>query len=243
MLLKVSVKLNKEGIKKIRQQIEKELNSQIQMGVSDLRKDSEKFLEIVLKNREELGTDSLRFGLEEFSEIPNIQINARSILKDLKIHGCISDSSNIDVTGKMDIYLTMDGIDYFKDKERKQLEQKSVNTININGSGNNTYVQQETVNSTQTQTITMESIDFEKVAEFVKNVKKYDPMLEAEYGEQAAEVREKLDEISSLVQKKDNPGRIKTLLIELKNLSIGIAGSLIASGISAGINNLLMHWR
>lgn len=221
--------------------MEKELNRQIQIGVSDLRKDSEKFLEIVLREREKIGEDALSFGLEDFKEIPNIQMNIKSILDDLKIHGCISDNSSMYVTGEMDIYLTIEGIEYFKDKERmNQPDQMSSNVTNFYGPVNNMQMQQGTVNSTQTQTISTESIDFEKVAEFIERVKKYDPLLEDEYGEQAADVREKLDEISSLVQKKESPGKIKSLLMELKNLSVGVGGSLIATGIVEGIRLLFM---
>jgi len=239
--LSVSINFNKEGIEKIRKQMKKELNRQIQIGVSDLRKDSEKFLEIVLKKREEIGEDALRFGLEDFSAIPNIQMNIKTILDDLKIHGCISQNSSMFISGEMDIYLTMEGIEYFRDKERvNQVEQMSGNVTNFYGPVSNMQMQQGTVNSTQTQTITTESVDFDKVAEFVEKVKKYDPLLEDEYGEQATEVWEKLDEISSLVQKKENPGRIKSLLIELKNLSVGMTGSLIATGIVEGIKLLFM---
>ena len=49
--------------------------------------------------------------------------------------------------------------------------------------------------------------------------------------ENALEIRNKIDEIEDLVQKKENPSRIKTLLSDIKNLSIGVTGSLIASGI------------
>lgn len=218
--------------------MEKELNRQIQIGVSDLRKDSEKFLEIVLKKREEIGEDALSFGLEDFREIPNIQMNIRTILDDLKIHGCIGDNSSMFITGEIDIYLTIEGIEYFKNKEG--IEQMNSNVTNFYGPVNNMQMQQGTVNSTQTQTITTESVDFDKVAEFVEKVKKYDPLLDDEYGEQAIVVREKLEEISSLVQKKENSGRIKSLLIELKNLSVGITGSLIATGIVEGIKLLFM---
>lgn len=239
--MSVSIKFNKQGIEKIRKQMEKELNRQIQIGVSDLRKDSEKFLEIVLKKRDETGKDALNFGTEDFREIPNIQMNIGTILDDLKIHGCIGDNSSMCITGEIDIYLTMEGIEYFKDKEGiKQVEQMGGNVTNFYGTVNNMQMQQGTVNSTQTQTITTESIDFDKVAEFVEKVKKYDSLLEDEYGEQATEVREKLDEISSLVQKKENYGRIKSLLIELKNLSVGVGGSLIATGIVEGIKLLFM---
>lgn len=236
--MSVSIKFNKQGIEKIRKQMEKELNRKIQIGVSDLRKDSEKFLEIVLKKRDETGEDALNFGTEDFREIPNIQMNIGTILDDLKIHGCIGDNSSMCITGEIDIYLTMEGIEYFKDKEG--IKQMNGNVNYFYGPVNNMQMQQGTVNSTQTQTITTESIDFDKVAEFVEKVKKYDPLLEDEYGEQATEVREKLDEISSLVQKKENPGKIKSLLMELKNLSVGVGGSLIATGIVEGIKLIFM---
>lgn len=239
--MSVSIKFNKQGIEKIRKQIEKELNHQIQIGMGGLRKDSEKFLEIVLKAREEIGEDALSFGVEDFNEIPNIQMNVRTILDDLKMHGCISDSSSMFISGEMDIYLTMEGIEYFNDKERiNQGIQMNNNTNNFYGSVTNMQMQQGTVNSTQTQTITTETVDFEKVEEFVEKVKKFDPLLEDEYGEQATEVREKLSEISSLAQKKENPGRIKSLLMELKNLSVGVGGSLIATGIVEGIKLLFI---
>lgn len=141
--MSVSIKFSKQGIEKIRKQMEKELNRQIQMGVSDLRKDSEKFLEIVLKKREEIGKDALSFGLEDFREIPNIQINIGTILDDLKIHGCIGDNSLKCVTGEIDIYLTMEGIEYFKYKERvNQVEQMSGNVTNFYGSVNSVCLAQ-----------------------------------------------------------------------------------------------------
>ena len=170
--MSVSIKFNKQGIEKIRKQMERELNRQIQIGVSDLRKDSEKFLEIVLREREKIGEDALSFGLEDFKEIPNILQNIKTILDDLKMHGCISDNSSMYVTGEMDIYLTMEGIEYFKDK--KGVEQMSSNVNNFYGPVNNMQMQQGTINSTQTQTITTESVDFDKVAEFVEKIKKYD---------------------------------------------------------------------
>ncbi len=69
------------------------------------------------------------------------------------------------------------------------------------------------------------------MAEIIEKIKKYDSFLDDEYGENALEIRNKIDEIEDLVQKKENPSRIKTLLSDIKNLSIGVTGSLIASGI------------
>ena len=116
----------------------------------------------------------------------------------------------------------------------------SNNTNNFYGNITNMQFQQGTVNSTQTQKITsMETIDFDKVSEFVAKIKRYDSLLENEFGDKATEVRQKITEIETLVQKKENPSTIKLLLIELKNLSIGVAGSLIATGIVEGIKLLL----
>ena len=56
-------------------------------------------------------------------------------------------------------------------------------------------------------------------------------MLDAEFGADATELREKVEEISTLVHKQENPSKIKVLLGDIKNLAIGVGGSLIASGI------------
>ena len=76
-----------------------------------------------------------------------------------------------------------------------------------------------------------EAVDYAEVAEIIQKIKKYDSFLDDEYGENALEMRNKIDEIEDLVQKEENPSRIKALLNDIKNLSIGVAGSLIASGI------------
>lgn len=56
-------------------------------------------------------------------------------------------------------------------------------------------------------------------------------MFDSEFGEKATELRNKLDSIEELVRNKNNPSRIKELLLDVKNLALGTAGSLIASGI------------
>lgn len=115
----------------------------------------------------------------------------------------------------------------------------SKNTNNFYGNVSNMQLQQGTVNSTQMVT-SVEAIDFEKVAEFVAKVKKYDSFLEDEFGDKATEVRKKITELETLAKKGENPSKIKMLLIELKNLSVGVGGSLIATGIVEGIKLFLM---
>ena len=202
-----------------------------------LRKDSAKFLEILLKKRGELGQDAISCDINEFMEIPNVKFNVKVILDDLKLCGCITKASSMYISGRLEVYLTMEGIDYFKDKEKQYQEARMSNiTNNFCGNVSNIQLQQGTVNSTQTQTITdMETVDFDKVSEFVAKIKRYDPLLEDEFGDKATEVRQKITEIDTLVQKKENPSKVKMLLMELKNLSVGVAGSLIATGIVEGI--------
>ena len=86
----------------------------------------------------------------------------------------------------------------------------------------------------------VETLDFDRVSEFVTKIKKYDSLLEDEFGDKAMEVRQKITEIDALVQKKENPSKVKMLLMDLKNLSIGVTGSLIATGIVEGIKLLFI---
>lgn len=60
-------------------------------------------------------------------------------------------------------------------------------------------------------------------------------MFDAEFGDKASELREKIAGLEELIEKRENPSKIKMLLTELKNLAIGVTGSLIASGIVAQI--------
>ena len=92
--MSISVKLNKNGIKKLQRELEQEMKKRtiVREGVG-LRKDSEKFLKIVLEKREENGSDIVTCTLDMFSEIPNIEFNVGNIMDDLKLHNCISSNS------------------------------------------------------------------------------------------------------------------------------------------------------
>lgn len=131
------------------------------------------------------------------------------------------------------VVLTMDGIEYFEEKERTIKEKVSNvnnNTNNFYGEVNGVQIQQGTINSTQTQNVSS-GFDYENIIEIVNKIRKYDAMFDEEYGQLAVEMRDKLSEIEGLLKKRENPPRIKALLIDIKNLSMGVAGSVIASGI------------
>ena len=208
--MSISVKLNKNGIKKLQRELEQEMKKRtiVREGVG-LRKDSEKFLKIVLEKREENGSDIVTCTLDMFSEIPNIEFNVGNIMDDLKLHNCISSNSTVFISGEVQVILTIDGIEYFKEKEIQMKENQRItnNTNNFYGEVTGVQIQQGTVNSSQSQSVN-QGFDYAEVAEIIQKIKKYDSLLDEE-----------------------NPSRIKALLNDIKNLSIGVAGSLIASGI------------
>ena len=231
--MSISVKLNKKGIKKLQKELEQEMKKRTIVGESvGLRKDSEKFLKIVLEKRKENGSDIITCTLDIFNEIPNIEFNVGNIMDDLKLHNCISGNSTVFISGEVQVILTIDGIEYFKEKEIQMRENQRItnNTNNFYGEVTGVQIQQGTVNSSQSQSVN-QGFDYAEVAEIIEKIKKYDSFLDDEYGENALEIRNKIDEIEYFVQKKENPSRIKTLLSDIKNLSIGVTGSLIASGI------------
>lgn len=112
------------------------------------------------------------------------------------------------------------------------------NTNNFYGETSGVQIQQGTNNSSQEQTIAQD-FNYEKVKEVLGQIKKYDSMFDEEYGENAPELRSKIEEIEVLLQKRENPNKIKVLLTEIKNLSVGVIGSLIASGIVAAITSVI----
>lgn len=115
-------------------------------------------------------------------------------------------------------------------------EKQSYNTNNFYGDVTGVQIQQGTVNSSQTQTITQD-FDYDAAREIVDNIKKYDGFFEEEFGDKASDLREKINSLEILLEKRENPSKIKLLLTELKNLAVGVTGSLIASGIVAQIPN------
>ena len=103
-------------------------------------------------------------------------------------------------------------------------------TNNFYGNTTDIQIQQGTINSTQIKNAN-NSFDYETVLKIIEQIKKYDGMLDLEFGSKAIELREKIEEISVLAQKRENPNRIKVLLGNIKTLALGVGENLIATGI------------
>lgn len=118
-------------------------------------------------------------------------------------------------------------------------EQKTINYTTIfNGDVSDIQIQQGTNNSTQMKNASA-GFDYQAVGKIIEQIRKYDGLLDSEFGESANELREKMEEISSLVQRQENPNKIQILLEDIKNLTIGVGGSLIASGILSVLQGII----
>lgn len=156
----------------------------------------------------------------------------------LKQYGLIS-QYNCYLSGIWEIGILPSMLSYEKDKEETMSQEHKVsNYTNVfNGNVSDIQIQQGTSNSTQTKVVN-NSFDYEAVSKFVEQIKKYDSMLDSEFGKGAEEIRAKVDEISCLIQKQENPSRIKNLLGDIKNLVIGVGGSIIATGILGWLQHI-----
>ena len=91
-------------------------------------------------------------------------------------------------------------------------------------------IQQGTVNSSQTQ-IVNENFDYEKALQIVNEISKYKSMFADVYGENSKAAEETLNEAIKGIEKKDTPLKIKTALSVLKDITLRVSSSLIATGI------------
>lgn len=102
--------------------------------------------------------------------------------------------------------------------------------VNIGENSSNIQIQQGTVNSSQTQTIN-EVFDYENAMQILNEISKYKSMFADVYGEDSKIAEITLDEAIKAVEKKEKPSKIKTALSVLKDITLRVSSSLIATGI------------
>lgn len=119
------------------------------------------------------------------------------------------------------------------------MDEKIVHNVNnFYGKTSDIQIQQGTINSFQWKT-DRQNFNYEKVLEIIEKIKSYDKIIEKEYGNKTEEFRDKIEKIEELIQKNEKPNRIKFLIDEMKDLSNGVAGSLIATGIVSLLEELV----
>ena len=113
------------------------------------------------------------------------------------------------------------------------------NSLNIHGNVSSSQIQQGTSNSTQTMDVS-NSFDYDRVLDALNEIKRVTSNEEfnVDFGDESHEVNKIVEETIEMVEKQKEPNEIKEHLNALKNLVIGVSGSVLANGISALITNL-----
>ncbi|PHV69247.1 hypothetical protein CS063_16805 [Sporanaerobium hydrogeniformans] len=113
------------------------------------------------------------------------------------------------------------------------------NTLHIGGNVTNSQFQQGTVNSTQSMVI-HNNFDYEQVLKTLVKINKSfkNSDFNEDFGDRSGEVKRIVTETIEMVNRKEEPTKIKEALSTLKDLAVGVTGSLIATGICGLITQL-----
>ena len=204
-----------------------------------LTKRAEELLKEILEHRFSNGNCDTEYWKERFESL-SVADDAllRSLFKELKEAGMIS-------TSWADNYpyillLLGNGISYFDEKQMPEdYPSPNSNTNFFYGSVNGVQIQQGTINSTQSQTITA-PLDESKIIELINLIRKYDSVLDGEYGkENANKLRNAVTELESTRNKPNSEGKKRGLIAYIRDLSVNAGGGLIAAGILQLISNIL----
>lgn len=109
--------------------------------------------------------------------------------------------------------------------------------INISGTVNHLQIQQGANNTIQQ--LSAKEVDYSELEKFLNQLARHG-ITEEDFGEHTEQTRQVVTELETAVARKEAPSKIKGLLLTLKDLAIGAAGSLIAAGIQSQIPLLLM---
>lgn len=194
-----------------------------------LTKKAEELLGEILEHRLENGncdTDYWRDRFEEYSVSEDAII--RSLFKELREAGMISVSWYDDCPAIL--MLLGNGVSYFEEKDSNDnsTAQSSSYVNNFYGTATNVQIQQGIVNSSQK----MNGEDFDSlVRQLVQTVKKYDAVLESEYGETADDLRKSCEELALTDLRNKDVSWMKKTVGYIRDLSVNAGGGLIAAGI------------
>lgn len=207
--------------------------------MKQLTKNAEMLLKEILEHRLKNGNCDTEYWRKRFESLPSADdVILRSLFKELKEAGMIS-------IGWADNYpyvllLLGNGISYF-DEKIIPANHISTNTYtnNFYGSANGVQILQGEFNSIQNQSIVVPE-DESKIIELIKSIRRYDSMLDDDYGvENANELRKTVDELESISNNPDAEERKRGLITYIRDLSVNAGGGLIASGILQLISMLM----
>lgn len=113
------------------------------------------------------------------------------------------------------------------------------NTLSVQGDVTGSQIQQGTTNSTQAMEV-VNTFDYAQVFDVINKIKRSTQSedFNIDFGEKSVEVKQIIDDTLRMIETKEEPTKIKKMLSTLKDLAIGVSGSLIASGICGLITQL-----
>lgn len=113
------------------------------------------------------------------------------------------------------------------------------NTMSFTAPVTGSQIQQNTTNSSQVMSLE-NNFDYDKVMDVLNKIQKTTNSsdFQEDFEEKAEQVKEIVSEAILMLQKKEEPSKIKKALATLKDLAVGISGSIIASGIVGLITQL-----
>lgn len=206
-----------------------------------LSRKAEDLLQEILDHRDEKGNCSSDYWKDKFESLSaSDDALLRSLFKELREADMISTSwaDNYPYI----LFVLGNGISYFDEKKRaEQAADRSTYTNNFYGNLSGVQIQQGTYNSEQIQCL-QTPVDTTKIDELIQMIKKYDILLDDEYGtEKASEIRRAAKELDNAVNKSTNskPEKVRHLLNYIRDLSVNATGGLIAAGIVQLITNIL----
>ena len=204
--------------------------------MSKLSLRAENLLREILEHRDSRGKCDTDYWKGRFEGL-TVEEDAllRSLFKELREMDMISTSwgDNYPFT----LILLANGLSYFEEKDPEE-HNGSTYINHFYGPANGIQIQQGSLNSMQYSST--ESLDSDSILKLIATIKRYDPLLDAEYGSKAAkEVRESIEELSTIKNNHSGSSRARKILEYLRDLSVNAGGSLIATGILQLINTIL----
>lgn len=207
--------------------------------MTHLSKREESLLSEILKNTDENNNCDLNYWENRFSGLNFAEDCAlRSSFAQLKNKGMIDVFWADDIPNY--IVVLEKGLSYFEERDFYKEKDFIMNNYanNFYGDASGIQIQQGNV-GIQIQK-NDEDIDISKVNSIIQTLNKYDSVLDAEYGaETANDIRKHKKELITEMNTTKDKSRIRDLLIYLRDVSVNVAGGVIASAICQLIANAL----
>ena len=120
--------------------------------------------------------------------------------------------------------------DIMENNHHNNKEKDTNHSVSVSGNATGVQIQQNVSNSTQTQAVN-EVFEYEKVLEVLHEISNFQQMFKDTYGNEAEQVLDLLNQAKQAVTNRENPSKIKGFLNVIKDISLRVTSSLVATGI------------